>query len=132
MLLKVVDNGEHKDIHINEGAAISSSILTFRGDVPPTRKRSALAYSICRHRRHRCGTKPACEFEWYDIPRKGADLDRLRWYCSNCGEIVHEEVFHLVDLGTQIKTAVEKFAGSEELRTCKNCGTVAKTKLYDS
>ena len=59
-------------------------------------------------------------------------LDRLRWYCDNCGEIVHEAAFHLTDLGTQIKEAVENFAASEELRTCKKCGTIAKTKLYDS
>jgi len=59
-------------------------------------------------------------------------LDRLRWYCANCGEIVYEEAFHMTDLGTQVKEAVEKFGGSEELRTCKNCGTVAKTKLYDA
>ena len=61
-----------------------------------------------------------------------ANQDRLRWYCAKCGEIVYEDSFHLEDLGTQLKRAVEKFAGSEELRTCKNCGTVAKTKLYDS
>jgi 3-hydroxyanthranilate 3,4-dioxygenase len=58
--------------------------------------------------------------------------DRLRWYCENCNAIVHEEAFHCTDLGTQVKSAVEKFAGSEELRTCKQCGTVAKTKLYDT
>lgn len=58
-------------------------------------------------------------------------LDCLRWYCDNCGEIVHEDAFHLTDLGTQIKAAVERFAASEELRTCKKCGTLAKTKLYD-
>jgi 3-hydroxyanthranilate 3,4-dioxygenase len=58
-------------------------------------------------------------------------IDRLRWYCTKCGEIVYEESFHCIDLGTQIKEAVEKFGSSEQLRTCKQCGTVAKTKLYD-
>ena len=58
--------------------------------------------------------------------------DRLRWYCATCGEIVYEDSFHMTDLGTQVKGAVEKFAASEGLRTCKKCGTVAKTKLYDS
>ena len=60
-----------------------------------------------------------------------SNVDRLRWYCANCGEIVYEDSFHCTDLGTQIKASVEKFAGSEQLRTCKKCGTVAKTKLYD-
>jgi 3-hydroxyanthranilate 3,4-dioxygenase len=44
---------------------------------------------------------------------------------------VHEDAFHCTDLGTQVKEGVEKFAGSVELRTCKKCGTIAKTKLYD-
>ena len=56
-------------------------------------------------------------------------VDRLRWYCAQCGEIVYEDSFHCTDLGTQIKTAVEKFSESEELRTCKKCGAVTKTKL---
>src|ERR1700737_2974634 len=63
---------------------------------------------------------------------EAANTGRLRWYCFECGEIVYEDAFHCTDLGTQVKGAVEKFAGSEELRTCKKCGTVAKTKLYDS
>jgi 3-hydroxyanthranilate 3,4-dioxygenase len=45
--------------------------------------------------------------------------------------VVYEDAFHCTDLGTQIKGAVEKFAGSVELRTCGKCGTVAKTKLYE-
>lgn len=56
--------------------------------------------------------------------------DRLRWYCAKCGEIVYEDSFYCADLGTQIKAAVEKFGASEELRTCKNCGTIAQTKYY--
>jgi 3-hydroxyanthranilate 3,4-dioxygenase len=60
-----------------------------------------------------------------------ANSDRLRWYCAECGEIVYEDAFHCTDLGTQIKSAVEKFANSQELRTCKKCGAVAKIKLND-
>jgi 3-hydroxyanthranilate 3,4-dioxygenase len=63
---------------------------------------------------------------------KHIKLDRLRWYCAECGEIVHEDSFHCTDLGTQIKEAVEKFAASEQLRTCEKCGALAKTKLYDN
>ena len=59
-------------------------------------------------------------------------VDRLRWYCGSCRAIVYEDAFHCTDLGTQIKEAVDKFSASEELRTCKKCGTVAKTKLDDS
>lgn len=58
--------------------------------------------------------------------RPAGALDRMRWYCDGCGEIVHEASFPLTDLGTQIKEAVQEFAtkGDAE-RTCRNCGVVA-------
>lgn len=49
-------------------------------------------------------------------------LDSLRWYCDQCKEIVYQESFHCVDLGVQLKPIIEKYASSEELRTCKKCG----------
>lgn len=57
-------------------------------------------------------------------------IDALRWYCENdaCHEIVHEESFHCVDLGTQLKPIIERFAASQELRTCKKCGFVNSHK----
>lgn len=54
--------------------------------------------------------------------RPADSVDRLRWYCQNCGSKVHEAAFHCTDLGTQIKEAVEKFKADSELRTCKSCG----------
>ena len=54
-------------------------------------------------------------------------LDRLRWYCTNCREVVEEAAFHCTDLGTQIKEAVNSFKDSEERRKCKNCGTMAES-----
>jgi len=57
--------------------------------------------------------------------RPEGSLDRLRWYCQNCESVVYEDAFHCTDLGTQIKDAVNKFRGDEELRKCKNCGALA-------
>jgi len=59
--------------------------------------------------------------------RPAESLDRLRWYCANveCGKVVEEQAFHMTDLGTQIKAAVEAFrdAGAER-RRCEACGEV--------
>lgn len=52
-------------------------------------------------------------------------LDRIRWYCDNCKEIIYEEAFHMSDLGTQVESAIEKFRSNTDLRKCKNCGSVA-------
>ena len=57
-------------------------------------------------------------------PRPEGSLDTLRWYCQECGKVVHEASFHCTDLGTQIKEAVDGFKGDERLRTCKACGTL--------
>lgn len=55
-------------------------------------------------------------------------VDRLRWYCQNCKEIVHEDGFHCTDLGSQIKDAVLAFTEDMNLRTCKKCGTLCNVK----
>lgn len=59
-------------------------------------------------------------------PRPADSMDTLRWYCHNCGEIVHEASFHCTDLGTQIKEAVNSFKDDEEKRKCKKCGELAE------
>lgn len=52
-------------------------------------------------------------------------VDRLRWYCQNCRDIVHEAAFHCTDLGTQIKEAVNGFRDDMDRRKCKACGEIA-------
>jgi 3-hydroxyanthranilate 3,4-dioxygenase len=56
--------------------------------------------------------------------RKEGELDHLRWYCESCGDVLYDEAFRLVDLGTQLKPVIEKFYADESLRTCKQCQAV--------
>lgn len=56
----------------------------------------------------------------------GQEIDRMRWYCECCKEIVYEESFHCTDLGVQLVPVIERWGGSEALRTCKACGHVNK------
>ena len=60
--------------------------------------------------------------------RPDESIDRMRWYCKNCAEIVHEAAFHCSDLGSQIKEAVLAFENDMDVRTCKKCGTVNASK----
>jgi len=59
-------------------------------------------------------------------------LDRLRWYCRNPVHaeptIIREEVFHVENLGYQLKPYVEAWMMDENLRKCKECGTIAPPK----
>jgi 3-hydroxyanthranilate 3,4-dioxygenase len=104
MLLKVVDDGVFKDIVIGEG-----EMFLLPPNTPHNPVRFANTVGIV-----------------LEQGRPKDSIDRLRWYCTNCGEIVDEAAFHCTDLGTQIKEAVNSFKDSEERRKCKNCGVMAE------
>lgn len=102
MLLKTVDNGSFKDIYIDEG-----ELFLLPGNTPHNPVRFADTVGVV-----------------IEQPRPEGAVDRLRWYCQECGEKVHEDAFRCTDLGTQIKDAVNKFRDSGDLRKCGNCGEV--------
>ncbi|CAK4032765.1 3-hydroxyanthranilate 3,4-dioxygenase [Lecanosticta acicola] len=109
MLLKTVQevNGkdEFVDVYINEGELF---LLPANTPHNPVRFADTVGLVI-------------------EQPRPEGSLDRLRWYCDNCGDVVKEDAFHCTDLGTQIKDAVNKFKADEAARKCKSCGTVIDT-----
>ncbi|GMM36638.1 3-hydroxyanthranilate 3,4-dioxygenase [Saccharomycopsis crataegensis] len=49
--------------------------------------------------------------------------DQIRWYCSNCKKVIHNKVFHLTDLGKDIKSGILEFDNDKQKRTCSACGT---------
>ena len=104
MLLKVVDDGKHRDIAIREG-----EMFLLPPNIPHNPVRFANTVGIV-----------------LEQPRPKDVVDRLRWYCQNDGEIVHEVAFPCSDLGTQIKEAVNSFKDDEEKRKCKKCGELAE------
>lgn len=59
-------------------------------------------------------------------------IDRLRWYCENAAHgkptVIREEVFHVSDLGTQLKPYIERWMNDETYRTCAECGRVSDSK----
>eukprot|EP01080_Neovahlkampfia_damariscottae_P004292 gene4292-7648_t len=72
MLLKIVDNGEFKDIVIKEG-----EMFLLPPNIPhnPVRFEDTIGIVVERE-------------------RKKTENDKLRWYCEKCKEIVYEEVFY--------------------------------------
>ncbi|KAL2914726.1 3-hydroxyanthranilic acid dioxygenase [Polyrhizophydium stewartii] len=106
MLLKVVDNGEFKDIHIRE-----DEMFLLPGGVPHNPVRFENTVGIVLERK-----------------RPEGSIDRLRWYCEQCREIVYEESFFCTNLGTQLKPVIERYFADEALRTCKKCGHVNPRK----
>ncbi|KAK9462060.1 3-hydroxyanthranilic acid dioxygenase [Lipomyces oligophaga] len=106
MLLKVVDQGKFKDIHIHEG-----DMFLLPENVPHNPVRFADTVGVVIEQK-----------------RPPLSIDKLRWYCQNCEEIVHEAGFHCTDLGTQIKEAVLDFQNDQKKRTCPKCGTICDIK----
>jgi 3-hydroxyanthranilate 3,4-dioxygenase len=57
--------------------------------------------------------------------RRENEIDRFRWYCRKCDELLHEETFIVRDYAEDpVSKAYQRFFGSEEFRTCKKCGDV--------
>jgi 3-hydroxyanthranilate 3,4-dioxygenase len=60
--------------------------------------------------------------------RKGGDFkDGLLWFCDNCNHKLHEVYFPLVNIETDFQPNFKEFYASEDLRTCKKCGTVMES-----
>ena len=105
MLLKTVQDESFRDIYIEQG-----DLFVLPANVPHNPVRFANTVGVV-----------------IEQPRPEGCVDRLRWYCSSCSNIVCETEFFCADLGTQIKEAVNAFGADEKARTCKNCGTVCQT-----
>jgi 3-hydroxyanthranilate 3,4-dioxygenase len=61
------------------------------------------------------------------VERKREEMkvdDGLIWYCDNCNHKLYEAYFTLHDIEKDFLGHFEHFYGSEELRTCKNCGVI--------
>ncbi len=50
-------------------------------------------------------------------------LDGLQWYCEKCNTLLHEYKFHLENIEKDFLPRFREFYASQELRTCKKCGT---------
>ena len=48
--------------------------------------------------------------------------DGLLWFCEKCNHKLHETYFVLENIEKDFIPRFKEFYGSEEMRTCKNCG----------
>lgn len=100
--VRIRENGKPVDIPVKEG-----DIFLLPPKVPHSPQRPANTVGMVIERKRRKGEK-----------------DGLQWYCSNCNKKLYDEYFELHDIVTQLKTLIGKFNASEELKTCKSCGTI--------
>ena len=102
MVLRLIEDGKPVDVPIKEG-----EIFLLPGKVPHSPQRKANTVGLV-----------------VEKVRQPGMTDGLLWYCPKCGSKVYEEYFFMTNIATQMQPVFEKFYGSEELRTCKNCGNI--------
>lgn len=56
--------------------------------------------------------------------RRPGEYDGFVWYCEDCGNELFKEFIEVTDIVSQLPVVMNRFFEVEELRTCKNCGTV--------
>lgn len=102
MVLKIIDNGEQKDVHIKEG-----DIYLLPAKVPhsPQRKANTVGLVI-------------------EMPRDKGVMDALEWYCENCDTLLYREEFALDNIVTDMPIIFDKYYSDKEKCTCANCGKV--------
>ena len=100
--VRIMEDGAPRDIPIREG-----EMFLLPAGIPHSPQRPADTVGLVIER-----------------VRKSGELDHLRWYCDDCGEVLHDEAFQLEDLGTQLKPLIENFYADESLRTCGKCSAV--------
>ncbi len=100
--LRIIENGTPRDVPIREG-----EMFLLPAGIPHSPQRPANTVGLVIERQ-----------------RSASEKDHLRWYCEQCGEVLHDAEFQLVDLGKQLKPLIQDFYASESTRTCAKCGGV--------
>jgi 3-hydroxyanthranilate 3,4-dioxygenase len=98
--LKIVDDGEFKDIQIKEG-----EIFLLPAKVPHSPQRPAGTIGLVIEQR-----------------REKQHTDGFQWYCPNCGNKLYDEYFKLENIVKQLPETFARFNGNELLHSCTKCG----------
>ena len=59
-----------------------------------------------------------------EIKRRPEQSESLLWFCERCDAPLHEVTMHVADIEGELKSAIQNFDDSPELRTCRKCGHV--------
>ncbi|KAM4770871.1 3-hydroxyanthranilate 3,4-dioxygenase [Rhinophrynus dorsalis] len=97
MCLKIVENGNHKDIHIKEG-----EMFLLPARIPHSPQRYANTVGLVLERR-----------------RLDTEKDGLRYYVEDSTEVLYEKWFYCEDLGTQLAPIMKEFFNSKQYKTGK-------------
>jgi len=101
--LRVIDDGEPRDIPINEGDVLL---------LPPN----------VRHSPQR--PEPGSIGLVVERSRPEGLMDGFEWYCLDCHALVHRVEVHVANIVDDLPPLFEAFYESEDLRRCPSCGEI--------
>jgi len=110
IVVKVMDNGVSRDIHIKEG---EMWLLPPKVPHSPQRGPNTIGLVIERHR-----TKN--------------ESDAVMWFCEKCNTKLYHENFKLEDIVQQLPIVMGNYYENKENCTCKNCGHVMEKPVLKS
>lgn len=102
MVLKVVEDGELRDIAIDEG-----EMLLLPPGVPHSPQRFSNTVGLVVERK-----------------RLSHELDGFLWFCENCGNKLYEEYLYVDNIVDQLPPVFERFYDDPANRSCDICHTV--------
>ena len=102
MILRIIKNGNPKDIVINEGEIF---LLPSRVPHSPQRFENTVGLVVERKR-----TKD--------------ELDGFQWYCDSCNTLLYEKFFPLNDIVKDLPVVFDSFWEDIKSRTCTKCGDI--------
>lgn len=56
--------------------------------------------------------------------RRPDEKEGFLWFCEHCGQSLYSEYLHVGNIETDLPPIFERFYGSLQHRTCRQCGTV--------
>ncbi len=101
IIVKIIEDGQPRDIHINEGDIF---LLPPKTPHSPQRGENTVGLVIEKVRE--------------------SEEDGFLWFCENCGHKLYEEKLHVSDIVKQLPPVMNGFYASEDRRTCTECGSV--------
>lgn len=102
IVVRIQEDGKAVDIPINEGEMF---LLPAKVPHSPMRSEGSIGLVV-------------------ELKRSPTERDGLLWFCDNCNESLHESYFQLTNIEKDFLPRFKEYYGSEEMRTCKKCGTV--------
>ena len=104
IVLKVIEDGEPRDIHIKEG-----EVFYLPPNIPHSPQRGPNTVGLVIEQKRAKDMK-----------------DGLAWYCENCNNKLYQEPFELKNIEKDLPVIFDKFYSNKKLLTCNACGTVMK------